>query len=709
MPSNRPSSRPTRKPAGARASMVAAMSLPILGAILACLPVLASDRAALDRDAFERALEGEAGRVTWRSLLAETHDLSRLAEFPDPPYVNRQASSRDRTSTSPEQGWDWYANDDRGHFLREEENEGRREWVMMEADGPGAIVRIWSANPMGVFRFYIDDRPPLTIPANVLLEGRHPFFPPPFAGVRGRGANLIFPIPYAKRMKVTCDERDFYYHVNYRTYPAGTDVESFDLDRMIQERLHVHVAARRIEELDAPPESLARARHRSVAPGERRTLWGDNARGAAISLLRMRVEADDLPLALRGVLLEIFFDDEAEPSVRVPVGDFFGSSPGINPYRTLPLGMLEDGTMYSRWSMPYRRRARIEVRNLSGAPARVACDVRTERPRGGVGERALRFRAGYRTGLDMPTRPFHDYPVLSVAGGRGVFVGCSLGVANPVRGWWGEGDEKIYVDGETFPSTFGTGTEDYFGYAWCDTAKFSHPFHSQSRCDGPQNYGHSSVNRFHLLDAIPFERALRFDLEVWHWNEGATVDYASVAYWYSEPDARADFAAPTLRELRVPEIPPLISWRAPGAIEGEALGRRRLFGRIAAGPQDMGGFEGPWSDDHQLWITEAEPGDRIELEFDAPVGGEYEVFAAFTKAPDYGIARIMLDDDVVLDRIDFHSEKVEPTGEVSLGRRRLSPEGNLLRMIVLGSNEKAIGQGHLMGLDYLRLVPVEAP
>ena len=74
------------------------------------------------------------------------------------------------------------------------------------------------------------------------------------------------------------------------------------------------------------------------------------------------------------------------------------------------------------------------------------------------------------------------------------------------------------MDGETFPSHFGTGTEDYYGYAWCWPGLFTHAYHAQPRCDGPGNYGRTSVNRFHILDRIPFTKDFKFDMELWHWH-----------------------------------------------------------------------------------------------------------------------------------------------------------------------------------------------
>ena len=105
---------------------------------------------------------------------------------------------------------------------------------MMDVDGPGAIVRIWSANPAGVLRLYLDgaERPALEAPMTDLLGGKFPGLPRPIAGEYSKGWNLYFPIPYARHCKVTSDKGGFYYHVNYRTYAAGTKVESFQSDQI---------------------------------------------------------------------------------------------------------------------------------------------------------------------------------------------------------------------------------------------------------------------------------------------------------------------------------------------------------------------------------------------------------------------------------------------------------------------------------------------
>ncbi len=121
-----------------------------------------------------------------------------------------------------------------------------------------------------------------------------------------------------------------------------------------------------------------------------------------------------------------------------------------------------------------------------------------------------------------------------------MFAGVAFAIDNPVKAWWGEGDEKIYVDGETFPSHFGTGTEDYYGYAWCFPDLFTHAYHNQSRCDGPGNFGRTSINRWHILDRIPFTKDFRFDMELWHWKK-CLVNLAVIDYWYAKPGGKDTF------------------------------------------------------------------------------------------------------------------------------------------------------------------------
>jgi hypothetical protein len=135
--------------------------------------------------------------------------------------------------------------------------------------------------------------------------------------------------------------------------------------------------------------------------------------------------------------------------------------------------------------------------------------------------------------------------------GKGVYVGDTLALFNEAiqphpRGtgtWWGEGDEKIFVDKETFPSTIGTGTEDYYGYSWGVGGTFSAPFHSMPRGDANGNYtlpNHTTNTRVRSLDRIPFNTHLKLDMEVLHWQKVAVLDYAVTTHFYAVGTAEAN-------------------------------------------------------------------------------------------------------------------------------------------------------------------------
>jgi hypothetical protein len=276
----------------------------------------------------------------------------------------------------------------------------------------------------------------------------------------------------------------------------------------------------------------------------------------------------------------------------------------------------------------------------------------------------------------------------------------SFSIDNPVKDWWGEGDEKIYVDGETFPSHFGTGTEDYYGFGWCCPQPFTHAYHNQPRCDGPGNYGRTSVNRFHILDRIPFTTNFKFDMELWHWKD-CKVNMALMAYYYGLPGTEDTFLPITAEKLVVRPLPELALNRVPGAIEGEKMRILQSSGRPE--PQDWDGDSG---NQHLWWHGGQKPGDKLVLEFDAPKAGRYQVFGRFLKAVDYGILQLAIDGRNAGGPIDFFHDGVILTGEVPLGAFELRQGANELSAVVVGANPRAEKQ-YMFGLDYLLIKPIK--
>jgi hypothetical protein len=638
-------------------------------------------------------LPATGDEVSFEDLLGALVDLLWLAT--EPPENERciQFSSFDpasRAGRAAEAAW--YANGDRGHFLRSEERQGRTEWVMVDVDGPGAIVRIWSANPSGELRFYVDgaEEPALAIPFQDLCDGKHPPFLEPLAGVRSRGWNCYVPIPFAKHLKLTSTTNDFYYHVNVRLFAAGTSVPSFT-----PALLETPALARTASALREGPAFGEDSKGVNLEPGKshEKALMGP----ATIEVLAVKPEAADLRGALRSIRFRATFDGEARPAIDAPLGDFFATAPDFTPFATYPIGVTAEGVGFCRFPMPFERSARLEFVNEGTKPARIS--VAIQEKRGAAAP--LRFHAKWRQWRDFPTRPFRDLVVLD-ASGPGRFVGCAFSIRNPVRIWWGEGDEHVWVDGEDFPSTFGTGTEDYFGYAWGSPELFQNAFHAQSRCDGPGNRGYSSLARFHLGDSIPFRNRLRFEIEMWHWAD-CLVDVATVAYWYAAAGAAdAMEPLPPAAERLARDVPPVASLY-PDAIEGElVLAQARVTGgKIEV--QDMAGFGQGWSRDEHLWWTEGGPGDKLTIPFSIEAAGTYSLRAQFTRAVDYGIVQVEVDEMPVGGATDLYNDGVVGTGEMDLGAVSLSAGSHALRITILSANPKAV-PSFMVGLDYFRLV-----
>jgi hypothetical protein len=175
--------------------------------------------------------------------------------------------------------------------------------------------------------------------------------------------------------------------------------------------------------------------------------------------------------------------------------------------------------------------------------------------------RSMHFHAHWRTDEPVPGTPFLDWNFVDIQG-RGVYVGDAWTVLSPGTGWWGEGDEKIYIDGNydgaKFPSHFGTGSEDYYGWAGgvvpTGADAFSAPFLSNVRIGNAANpRGYNICTRSRVLDAIPFSTRLRFDMEASAGtdirNPWDLLHYSVVTYWYARPGvvhnrtAQADVAA----------------------------------------------------------------------------------------------------------------------------------------------------------------------
>ncbi len=302
-----------------------------------------------------------------------------------------------------------------------------------------------------------------------------------------------------------------------------------------------------------------RDRH-EVAAGDSVVLLDLDGPGV-IRRLWLTVASRD-PHYLRRIALEMYWDDETEPSVRTPLGDFFGNGFDRRHYASLPMG-VSSGGFFTYLPMPFRRHARIVARNGTGrvvdafyVNADVETATRLPRP-------LATFHATWRR--DARTTSPEPHVVLDAAG-AGHFVGLSLN-AESHDGTLAflEGDERYFVDG-SFRGQ-GTGTEDYFNAGWYfDQGEFAAPYHGLVVKD--EGRARIAAYRWHLPDPVPFHDSIRVDLEHGHANE-EVADYATVAYWYQTEPHRPLAPLPEADARRV------LDRKIPsGALDAPPLARR---------------------------------------------------------------------------------------------------------------------------------------
>ena len=645
-----------------------------------------------------------AVEYTYVDLVKKLTDLEGLAVLPVPGEVCAQWSSYDRASAYDANagkyvGWD--ANGDGNGIIRMEGN----QQVFAEIEGPGCIWRTWSAAPRdGHVQIYLDGaaEPTVDLAFKEYFDLNHaPFVYPSLVYYASSGANSYVPIPFQKSCKIIAD-KDWgaYFQFTYTKYPKGTVLPTFTRDLGPKERLALKTANIILSDnLGKDPSGRLKMNTLGtlaiVAPGEKATVAKLSGKYAITGLNVKLDKKQYTDEELAGLILKIYWDGEKEPSVWAPLVSFFGSAPGINNYKSLPLGMTDDG-LYCYWYMPFAKSAVIELENDGKGSFKVPFNI-AYAPLSKPIDRLGRFHAKWHRDAYLPNEPerWIDWPML-VTQGKGRFCGVALEVWNPRGGWWGEGDEKFFVDGEKFPSTIGTGSEDYFGYAWCNPGLFQNAYHNQTRNDG-NNRGHVSVNRWHIVDNIPFQKSYEADIEKYYLNKRPTT-YACVSYWYLAPGGVDSYSSVALNERMAMYIPAEVV-TVKGAIEGEKLKVVSSTAGITR-TQDLGD-EG-WSNSSHLWWTDAKVGDKLTLAVPVTEAGKYELKAQLTKAGDYGIVQLFLDGEKIGDSIDLYNKGVTYTGQLSFGIHDLTVGDHQLGIEIVGANKDA-AKAYMFGLDYIKL------
>ena len=337
--------------------------------------------------------------------------------------------------------------------------------------------------------------------------------------------------------------------------------------------------------------------------------------------------------------LRVYYDGSPRPSVDAPVGDFFGVGLGFErELESLAVRNSSSGrSRNSYWPMPFRKSVRITITNEGRRRvSNLYYHVDWQKVPGLAPDTAY-FHAHYRQAVPTPLGA--PYTLLDVKG-RGHYVGTVLSVVQNQPGWFGEGDDFFYVDGNKDAVIQGTGTEDYFNDAW-SLRVATGPYAGVAVADGTGLGSRMSAYRWHLADPVPFTTALRFDIEHkgWTYNADGSVRsgfeeredlLSSVAFWYQDGVA-ADLPEPPYGSARLPHSNAMQIEVEQRAAEAVARG-----GTIAVDKEVF------WSKDI-LRFNAAGPGSSVTVPFDVPQDGKYELVAQLAHSPDYGIYHALVD------------------------------------------------------------------
>ncbi len=402
------------------------------------------------------------------------------------------------------------------------------------------------------------------------------------------------------------------------------------------------------------------------------------------------------PLIGRAMVLRIYWDGAERPSVEVPLGDFFGVGHGATKsFQSLPVGVSSYGRSRNCfWRMPFRKHAKITVTNESEprfGPAAFYYYVDWEQV-DELPEDSLYFHARYRQ--QTPAQP-GDHVLLETEG-RGHYAGTVYSAHQTRTGWFGEGDDRFAIDGESVPSIQGTGTEDYFGDAW-GFREFAGPYYGVSLYEGPMLGDRVTAYRWHVEDPIRFSKSLKFSIE--HRgsvfteegkqlsSSGQREDWvSSVAMWYQTPVATWDEELPPAKERVAPYQIVLASELA---FEAKPDKTKKSFEGITFRPEV--------------------PDGTIQFDFEVEKAGLYKVSAILLKTIAGGRYQVLLDGQQAGPVLDLNGEAYD-WQEYAFDLHRLKAGQHTLEFVGRGASDKQRSFGpklYEVGVSTLLLLRME--
>ncbi|SPE61389.1 conserved exported hypothetical protein [Verrucomicrobia bacterium] len=404
------------------------------------------------------------------------------------------------------------------------------------------------------------------------------------------------------------------------------------------------------------------------------------------------------PYYSRLLTLRIYWDGETNASVQCPIGDFFGIGHGLDrAYTSLPVRVTSDGRGRNcYWPMPFRKSARIIVTNESDQRCDAFYYYVDWQKLPSLPKDSAYFHASYRQ--EFPCVMGRNYLIADLHG-AGHYVGTVQSVVMSSPGWYGEGDDFFFIDGEKEPSLRGTGTEDYFCDGW-GFREQSGPFYGTPLWEGYDTGDRGSAYRWHIPDPVTFHKSLRVEIE--HKGSQTFPDgtfsgfierddlMSSVAFWYQTEPHQPFTLVPGAERLPFHEATWLVGHDAVATAK---------HSDAPLETQAVGGT----TDGKQLWFRPSDAHAWVEVAFECPSNQTAALTAKMVHSYDYGTYRVLLDGKPIA-QLDLYDPTPTPTAD-KLGTQTLSAGAHTLRFECAGKNAKSTG--YFFGFDALQArIPV---
>lgn len=401
----------------------------------------------------------------------------------------------------------------------------------------------------------------------------------------------------------------------------------------------------------------------------------------------------------RALVLRMYWDGEPEPAVESPLGDFFAVGHGaVRLVNSLPVSITADGKAYNcYWPMPFRKQARITMTNDGPVDAGLYWYIDYEEVPSLPANTAY-FHAQYRQ--EYPCQMGQDYLILD-AEGSGHYVGTVQSTQIRTQSWYGEGDDRFFIDGETEPSLRGTGTEDYFCDAW-GFRVIDRPFYGVPLMEGFDLGDRVSVYRWHILDPVRFRKSLKVTIEdkgVTFTAEGKQVSgfmerqdlMSSVAFWYQTGKAKRFTALPPYEERIIRE------WQVEMELSAETARIAPADGTVTF--QKLG----TCSNYRQLLAISPTQGAVLTVPFELKRDAQGVARLQCVKSWDCGMWKASLDGKPLpnMENADLYHPEVK-IHVFNLGHLELAAGRHELRLECVGRNPAS--KGYSAGLDVLTIM-----